>query len=87
MNKNRSVTTESWEDATKIYIGPTIQGVAAGTVFTNGYTPKLLEYLEETPAIKLLLVSIRELPTAKQELRDSTTARSHVFDLIIKTYQ
>jgi len=87
MSRNRAVITESWEDTTKIYIGPTIQGVAAGTVFTDGYTPKLLEYLEETPAIGLLLVSIRELPAAKLELRDATTARSHVYDLVINTYQ
>lgn len=88
MRKDKAINrTESWEDTTKMYIGPTISGVAAGTVYTDGYTPKLLEYLEKTPAIGLLLVSIRELPQAKKELRDNTTARSHVFDLISKTYE
>lgn len=52
------------------YIGPTIPGVViAGTVFNNGYPEKLKEEMRRETAIGKLLIPVKHLVSAKQELR------------------
>lgn len=61
--------------ATVVYLGPEIPGVvSAGAVFKNGLTKKLEEKAEELPAIKMLLVPLKDAVKMKKELRKETSA-------------
>ena len=55
----------------KIYIGPTIPGVARNNqVFEGGVLPKALTEKKETiPAIGALIIPVSKLGTADQQLR------------------
>ena len=45
------------ENIRKIYIGPSLKGIARGTVFQNGLTPELKEKIQKMPAIAELAAS------------------------------
>ena len=60
---------------TVVYLGPEIPGVVStGTVFRNGLTKKLEEQAEEQPAIKMLLVPLKDAVKMKKELRKEMSA-------------
>lgn len=75
-----------WADEIKAYIGPSIIGVSQGTVFSNGLTEVLKRAMDETPAIRNLVVSLSELARAQTELADSRTARAKMFEVVSKKY-
>lgn len=75
-----------WADEIKVYIGPSIIGVSQGTVFSNGLTEVLKKAMDETPAIRNLVVSLSELAKAQTELADSRTARAKMFEVVSKKY-
>lgn len=58
------------KERTRIYIGPTIPGVAAGSqIFLNGIPDALTKAIQECPPIGKLLVRPEQLPGAMQELQ------------------
>lgn len=60
-----------------IYLGPEIPGtVSRGTVFNNGLTAKLEEAAKELPALKMLLVPVKEAVTARKNLKNTASAIS-----------
>lgn len=75
-----------WADEIKVYIGPPIIGVSQGTVFSNGLTEVLKKAMDETPAIRNLVVSLSELAKAQTELADSRTARAKMFEVVSEKY-
>ena len=75
-----------WADEIKVYTGPSIIGVSQGTVFSNGLTEVLKKAMDETPAIRNLVVSLSELARAQTELADSRTARAKMFEVVSKKY-
>lgn len=75
-----------WADEIKVYIGPSIIGVSQGTVFSNGLTEVLKRAMDETPAIRNLVVSLSELARAQTELADSRTARAKMFEVVSEKY-
>lgn len=75
-----------WADEIKVYIGPSIIGVSQGTVFSNGLTEVLKKAMDETPAIRNLVVPLSELAKAQTELADSRTARAKMFEVVSKKY-
>ena len=58
------------EAVSMAYIGPTIPGVViAGTVFNNGYPEKLKEEMRKETAIRKLLIPVKHLVKARQEMK------------------
>ena len=72
------------ENIRKIYIGPSLKGIARGTVFQNGLTPELKERIQKTPAIAELVVPVGRLRDANRELADSDSALSRFFQIVEK---
>lgn len=70
----------------KAYIGPTIPGVARGTVFNNGISEILKKAAEDTPAIKRLIVPLAELNRAQTQLRDKKSSRAKMYKLVLTKY-
>lgn len=53
----------------KVYIGPTIPGVAThGTIYNNGPSRELEEAMKKEPAFKGLLVPVDKLANASAEI-------------------
>lgn len=74
MSEKKKVQQQE-EKKTMVYLGPEIPGVvAAGTVFKNGLTKELEEKIKELPAIKMLLVSVKDIVKVKKELMKETSA-------------
>lgn len=72
------------ENIRKIYIGPSLKGIARGTVFQNGLTPELKEKIQKMPAIAELVVPIERLRDANRELADPDSALSRFFQIVEK---
>ena len=72
------------ENIRKIYIGPSLKGIARGTVFQNGLTPELKERIQKTPASAELVVPVGRLRDANRELADSDSALSRFFQIVEK---
>jgi hypothetical protein len=70
----------------KAYIGPTIPGVARGTVFNNGISEILKKAAEDMPAFKSLIVPLAELNKAQTELQDKNSARARMYKLVLTKY-
>ncbi len=70
----------------KAYIGPTIPGVARGTVFNNGISEILKKAAEDMPAFKSLIVPLTELNKAQTELQDKNSARARMYKLVLTKY-
>lgn len=57
------------EPETVIYMGPTIKNVAIqGTVFEGGIPSELEEKARDIPAIRALIIPVKNLPKANAEL-------------------
>ena len=72
------------ENIRKIYIGPSLKGIARGTLFQNGLTPELKEKIQKMPAIAELVVPIERLRDANHELTDPDSALSRFFQIVEK---
>lgn len=56
---------------TKVYIGPSIDGVIqTGAAYKNGYPPKVEQLIVKAPYIADLMVETSHLANAKKELRN-----------------
>lgn len=91
VEETAETTTESAEETTsaveiKAYIGPTIPGVARGTVFNNGISETLKKAAEDMPAFKSLIVPLSELNKAQTELQDKNSARARMYKLVLTKY-
>ncbi len=91
VEETAETVTETADEATsaveiKAYIGPTIPGVARGTVFNNGISEVLKKAAEDTPAINNLVVPLEELNKAQTELHDKNSARAKLYKLVLKKY-
>ncbi len=75
-----------WTDEIMVYIGPSIIGVSQGTVFSNGLTEVLKKAMDETPAIRNLVVPLSELAKAQTEIADGRTARAKMFEIVSNKY-
>jgi len=74
MPEKRKVQSQEVKKETLVYLGPEIPGVAAvGTVFKNGLTKKLEEMTRELPAVKMLLVPVRNVVRTKKELEKESS--------------
>ena len=83
--------TEATEKATEteeiqVYTGPTIPGVARGTVFNNGISEILKKAAEDMPAFKRLIVPLAELNRAQTQLRDKKSSRAKMYKLVLTKY-
>lgn len=68
MKKSKEAATAA--KTTVIYCGPTIAGIAKQfTVYTNGIPAALSSKATDIPAISALVISIDELPKAREQLR------------------
>lgn len=61
----------------QIYIGPTIKNIVSeSTIFSNGLTPQLKELMEKRPEVKMLIVPVDKLATARRALLKKDSAES-----------
>ena len=71
-------TTTPTKKATKevvIYVGPEIaEVVAANTIFNNGISNELENAIEKVPAIKKLIIPIKELSVARIQINTKDSA-------------
>nr|DAJ08312.1 MAG TPA: hypothetical protein [Caudoviricetes sp.] len=65
----------------RIYIGPSIKGVSAGTVYKGELPPMLNDAIAELPAIRELVIPVNEVVTANKLLADSNTALSRFYEM------
>lgn len=70
------------KDVQKIYIGPSLRGVAHGTVFQNGLSPALEDMACRIPAVAELVVPINQLRQANRELEDPDSVLSRFFRMV-----
>lgn len=75
MSEKKKGQQQEEKKETLVYLGPEVPGVAAvGTVFKNGLPKKLEEMVKELPAVKMLLVPVRDVVKVKKELTKETSA-------------
>lgn len=66
----------------RIYIGPTLKGVAiSGTVLKGELPPALQEAIKANPVIKELVVPLSQLVEAGKKLTDQNSALSKFYDM------
>lgn len=55
---------------TKVYIGPSIEGIVqTGTAFKGGYPPKVKKAIEHAPYLIDLMIDTGQLYQARKELK------------------
>ena len=55
----------------RVYVGPTIPGVAKeNTIYRGDLPPELTAAMEQTPALAGLVVFLEDLPAAQAQLRN-----------------
>lgn len=70
-----------------IYLGPSIPNIVRhASVYRNGYPERLKKAMEETPAVKKLIVPITSAPDVIKELRKEQSAIANIYKLIATKY-
>lgn len=82
--KNIAEKRDNSEDTIKIYIGPSLRGVAHGTVFRNGLSPVLEDMIRKFPVVKELVVPVSSLQNANRQLNNPDSALSRFFHIVEK---
>lgn len=79
--KGKAVETAKTADneAVRMYVGPTFQGVSKSSVYTNGLPVPLKEKVEKYPLFGELVVNIEDLAKKKKELEDPASAISRCY--------
>lgn len=94
MSNNKNIETSDairTSDAKKqpekvIYMGPTIRGVAnQGTVFDGGIPLELEEKAKKIPAVRALIIPLKNLSKASAELAVSGSALNTLYKKIEST--
>ncbi len=63
-----------------VYIGPSLEHIVyEGTVFQNGYPPKLEDAIKIYPFLKELLVPVEFLAKAKKSIRNPENSMSVLY--------
>ncbi len=71
MSEKRGTVRQQKKPAV-IYLGPAIPGtVSTGIVFKNGLTSQMEKAVKEEPALKMLLIELDRVCSAKRALKDS----------------
>ena len=80
--------TTAKKQSNLMYLGPTITGVVRhSTIFKNGVLPKKLnECVEQFPAMKMLLVSMEEIPAVTKELNKEQSALGTIYAQVAKKF-
>ena len=63
----------------RVYIGPGLRGVIAGTVFKGGLTPALENLVRDIPAAAELIVPVGSLAGARRDLADPESALAGIY--------
>ncbi len=83
MSEKKKVQQQEETKGTVIYLGPEIPGiVSAGAVFKNGLTAKMEETVKEFPAVKTLLVPVKDVVKKKKNLNRELSAERICYEKI-----
>lgn len=75
MIKTVTTSTKKVSKEVVIYVGPEIvEVVAANTIFNNGISKELENAIVEFPAIKKLIIPIKELSAARMQINTKDSA-------------
>lgn len=75
MSEKKQAAAQAAKAGAVIYLGPEIPGViSAGMVLNNGLTPQMEKAVKELPALKMLLVPVKEAAKVRKELKNEVSA-------------
>ena len=75
----KTVTPKKTTQVQRVYIGPRINGVTHGTIYTGDLPDYLQNMISELPTIGALVINISELPAANKALLDKESRLSILY--------